>query len=169
MHENAFHPDTLAMLRAVEALHEPARPDGIARFEALTSRLFTARLDGGRLTLEQAGREARALFGRECVGRDLLARFPSPDRVALRALLALALETEGPAVAQVRARSRPGAPRIEAELVLAPFNLRRPHGSAILGFAQRIGPAAATALDLRVLRLHAPGAPRPPQLRVVSG
>jgi len=155
MRENAFHPDTQAMLRAVEGLHEPVRPDGIARFEALTSRLFTARFFDGRLVMEQCGREARGLLGADCIGRDLLARFPSPDRTALRALLVLAREAESPAVAQVRARTRRGQGPIEAELVLAPLHVR--DSAALLGFAQRIGPQTlGAALELRVLRLHAP-------------
>ncbi len=169
--EDAFHPDTSALVAYGRAIAAGRAPPAIKAADRLADRLFV--LDGlqaGRATFLTFGAELIALFGRDLRGGDLGALFLAPDRALAQALLGAVLDANAPAVATALGETACGL-RLHVEVGVTPLAKGVLPGERLLGLVQPLGGEGflegRPIARLRLTRLHPPLARIPARPRLV--
>ncbi len=169
--EEAFHPDTRALIAYGRALASgrPAAQKG--RADHVLERLFVIEKSReGRLPVRSFGAELVSLLGRDLRQSDFAALWLAPDRVLVLALVEAAAAAAMPAVARAVALSECGA-RLGVEMLITPLAVETHLGERFLGLIQPLGGEAFFAgrrlARFKLAALYPPEAKAPAGVRLV--
>jgi hypothetical protein len=159
--EDAFHPDTRALLDYGRAIASGRPAPSIKTADKLADRLFV--IDGvneGRANFLTFGSELISLFGRDLRRTDLLDLFLPSDRALLRALLNAVVASSQPGVVAATAEAGDGT-TIGVEILATPLARGVLTGERLLGLVQPLG--GESLLEGRAIKRIRLGAIYPPR------